>query len=55
MDGSRFERLTKALWVAGTRRTVVRLLTTAPVLGALAALLFVPTNPGDPGCGVRAG
>ena len=39
MDGSRFDRLTRALWVAGTRRSVIRRLTTAPVLGALAALL----------------
>ena len=39
MDGSRFDSLAKALWVAGTRRSVVRLLTTAPILGALAAFL----------------
>jgi hypothetical protein len=39
MPGRRFDRLAISLWDAGSRRELVRLLTTAPVLGALTALL----------------
>jgi hypothetical protein len=38
MDGRRFDRLTRQLIAAGTRRGLLRLLGALPVIGALAAL-----------------
>src|SRR5918994_3739791 len=39
MDADRFDRLSKTVFHAGTRRQLLGLLTTVPVLGALTALL----------------
>ena len=39
MDADRFDRLAKVFFRSGTRRRLIGLLTTAPVLGALAVFL----------------
>jgi hypothetical protein len=39
MDDVRFDRLTKSLWMAGSRRGAVRLLLSAPIFGVLASIL----------------